>query len=83
MKTRWRLWRSRPRSWPWATNEAPQIHDEWKRNLLVNRPDLTRGQLDRHVRAAAIRCNANVIALNLEVKRLAAERAELIASLGD
>jgi hypothetical protein len=38
---------------------------------------------DRHVLAAAIRCNASVIALNLEVKRLAAERAELIASLGD
>ncbi len=24
-----------------------QIHDEWKRNLLKNRPDLTAGQLDR------------------------------------
>lgn len=23
------------------------IHDEWKRNLLVNRPDLTRDQVDR------------------------------------
>lgn len=23
------------------------IHDEWKRNLLINRPDLTRQQLDR------------------------------------
>jgi len=23
------------------------IHDEWKRNLLINRPDLTREQLDR------------------------------------
>lgn len=69
------------------------IHDEWKRNLLKNRPDLTRAQLDRtsglmdaaipdslvegyealipalalpdpndrHVLAAAIRCNASVI----------------------
>lgn len=26
---------------------SPQIHDEWKRNLLANRPDLTRDQLDR------------------------------------
>jgi hypothetical protein len=26
---------------------SPQIHDEWKRNLLINRPDLTRDQLDR------------------------------------
>jgi hypothetical protein len=26
---------------------SPQIHDEWKRNLLLNRPDLTRAQLDR------------------------------------
>jgi hypothetical protein len=24
-----------------------QIHDEWKRNLLLNRPHLTRAQLDR------------------------------------
>lgn len=24
-----------------------QIHAEWKRNLLINRPDLTGGQLDR------------------------------------
>ena len=72
---------------------SPQIHDEWKRNLLVNRPDLTSAQLDRtsglmdlaipdglvtghetliagltlpdaddrHVLAAAIRCNASVI----------------------
>ncbi|SDT08563.1 PIN domain-containing protein [Pseudomonas asplenii] len=24
-----------------------QIHDEWKRNLLINRPDLTQTQLDR------------------------------------
>lgn len=23
-----------------------QIHEEWKRNLLINRPDLTRAQLD-------------------------------------
>lgn len=70
-----------------------QIHDEWKRNLLKNRPDLTAEQLertsslmdqalpdarvsgfedlieglalpdldDRHVLAAAIRCNASVI----------------------
>lgn len=70
-----------------------QIHSEWKRNLLINRPDLTREQLDRtsalmdqaipdgvvtghealiaglvlpdsddrHVLAAAIRCNASVI----------------------
>jgi len=73
----------------WST----QIHDEWKRNLLLNRPDLTAEQLnrtsalmdraipdalvtgheeliagltlpdvdDRHVLAAAIRCNASVI----------------------
>lgn len=72
---------------------SAQIHDEWKRNLLLNRPDLTREQLDRtsalmdlaipdglvtdhegliaglalpdpddrHVLAAAIRCNASVI----------------------
>lgn len=72
---------------------SAQIHDEWKRNLLANRPDLSRGQLDRtsdlmdlaipdglvsghealiaglslpdaddrHVLAAAIRCNASVI----------------------
>ena len=26
---------------------SAQIHDEWKRNLLVNRPDLTSAQLDR------------------------------------
>ena len=26
---------------------SPQIHDEWKRNLLINRPDLTSAQLDR------------------------------------
>jgi PIN domain len=26
---------------------SAQIHDEWKRNLLVNRPDLTATQLDR------------------------------------
>jgi hypothetical protein len=70
-----------------------EIHDEWKRNLLINRRDLTRAQLDRtsglmdlampdglvtghealitgltlpdaddrHVLAAAIRCNASVI----------------------
>lgn len=70
-----------------------RIHDEWKRNLLANRPDLTREQVDRtsalmdqaipdglvtgyeallggltlpdpddrHVLAAAIRCNASVI----------------------
>jgi hypothetical protein len=24
-----------------------RIHDEWIRNLLKNRPDLTRGQLER------------------------------------
>ncbi|WP_454689844.1 PIN domain-containing protein [Achromobacter aloeverae] len=72
---------------------SEQIHEEWKRNLLINRPDLTREQLDRtsalmdraipdglvtdheslidglslpdvddrHVLAAAIRCNASVI----------------------
>ena len=72
---------------------SPRIHDEWKRNLLINRPDLTSAQLDRtsglmdqaipdglvtghealiagltlpdpddrHVLAAAIRCNASVI----------------------
>jgi len=70
-----------------------QIHNEWQRNLLKNRPDLTAAQLqrtaelmdlaipdacvsgyedlmkalvlpdtgDRHVLAAAIRCNASVI----------------------
>jgi hypothetical protein len=70
-----------------------QIHNEWQRNLLKNRPDLTAAQLqrtaelmdlaipdacvsgyeelmkalvlpdtgDRHVQAAAIRCNASVI----------------------
>lgn len=69
------------------------VHDEWKRNLLLNRPELTREQLDRtsalmdkavpdclvtsfepliaglnlpdpedrHVLAAAIKCNASVI----------------------
>ncbi len=26
---------------------SPQIHDEWKRNLQINRPDLTSTQLDR------------------------------------
>ena len=26
---------------------SPQIHDEWKRNPLINRPDLTSAQLDR------------------------------------
>ena len=26
---------------------SAQIHDEWKRNLLANRPDLTAEQLDR------------------------------------
>lgn len=26
---------------------SAQVHDEWKRNLLLNRPDLTRAQLDR------------------------------------
>lgn len=72
---------------------SEQIHEEWKRNLLQNRSDLTREQLDRtsalmdraipdalvagyeplisgltlpdpddrHVLAAAIRCNASVI----------------------
>lgn len=72
---------------------SAQIHDEWKRNVLKNRPDLTAEQLnrtsdlmdkaipdalvtgyealvdgltlpdpdDRHVLAAAIRCNASVI----------------------
>jgi hypothetical protein len=72
---------------------SQEIHNEWKRNLLKNRPDLTAGQLnrtselmdqalpdacvtghedlidgltlpdidDRHVLAAAIRCNASVI----------------------
>jgi predicted nucleic acid-binding protein len=72
---------------------SAQIHEEWKRNLLLNRPDLTMEQLnrtsdlmdraipdalvtghedliagltlpdpdDRHVLAAAIRCNASVI----------------------
>lgn len=70
-----------------------QIHEEWKRNLLLNRPEFTREQLDRtsalmdsavpdalvtdyepilaglelpdvddrHVLAAAIKCNASVI----------------------
>lgn len=73
----------------WSAN----IHEEWKRNLLLNRPDLTRAQVDRtsalmdaavpdalvtdyeplvegldlpdvedrHVLAAAIKCNASVI----------------------
>ncbi|MFF7109508.1 PIN domain-containing protein [Pseudomonas sichuanensis] len=72
---------------------SARIHDEWKRNLLINRPDLERTQLDRtsglmdeavpdalvsdyeplvggldlpdeddrHVLAAAIKCNASVI----------------------
>ncbi|MDP1699288.1 MAG: PIN domain-containing protein [Xanthomonadaceae bacterium] len=72
---------------------SEQIHEEWKRNLLLIRTDLTRAQLDRtsalmdlaipdglvtdhevliagltlpdpddrHVLAAAIRCNASVI----------------------
>lgn len=72
---------------------SAQIHEEWKRNLLKNRADLTREQVDRtaalmdraipdglvsghetlipglnlpdendrHVLAAAIRCNASVI----------------------
>lgn len=72
---------------------SQQIHDEWQRNLLMNRPDLSHEQLtrtsnlmdlaipdalvtgyeplisglslpdpdDRHVLAAAIRCNASVI----------------------
>lgn len=26
---------------------SSRIHDEWKRNLLINRPDLTSAQLDR------------------------------------
>ena len=26
---------------------VPKIHEEWKRNLLINRPDLTSAQLDR------------------------------------
>ena len=70
-----------------------RIHEEWQRNLLVNRPDLTQEQLvrtaslmdtavpdslvtdyesleasfnlpdpdDKHVLAAAIKCNASVI----------------------
>lgn len=28
---------------------SAQIHDEWKRNLLENRPDLTSDQLDRTI----------------------------------
>ncbi len=72
---------------------SAQIHEEWTRNLLLNRPELTREQLertcalmdravpdalvtdyepilvglelpdpdDRHVLAAAIKCNASVI----------------------
>lgn len=76
----------------WARWSA-SIHDEWKRNLLLNRPDLTPEHLDRtsslmdaavpdalvtdydslvegldlpdrddrHVLAAAIKCNASVI----------------------
>ncbi|WP_409307716.1 PIN domain-containing protein [Pseudomonas putida] len=72
---------------------SASIHDEWKRNLLLNRPDLTPEHLDRtsslmdaavpdalvtdydslvegldlpdrddrHVLAAAIKCNASVI----------------------
>ncbi len=83
---------------------SAQIHDEWKRNLLLNRPDLTIEQLnrksslmdraipdaivtghedliarltlpdpdDRHVLAAAIRCNASVIVTSNE-KDLPAE----------
>ena len=26
---------------------VPKIHEEWKRNLRINRPDLTSAQLDR------------------------------------
>jgi predicted nucleic acid-binding protein len=72
---------------------SAQVHEEWKRNLLINRPELTREQLDRtsslmdravpdglvtgyeplieglklpdvddrHVLAAAIKCNASII----------------------
>ncbi|NIF27207.1 PIN domain-containing protein [Pantoea sp. Tr-811] len=72
---------------------SAKIHEEWKRNLLLNRTDLTRSQVDRtselmdaavpdalvtdyealvngldlpdeddrHVLAAAIKCNASVI----------------------
>lgn len=72
---------------------SAEVHEEWKRNLLINRPDLTREQLDRtsslmdkavpdglvtdyesliaglhlpdvndrHVLAAAIKCNASAI----------------------
>ncbi|MBI6921148.1 MULTISPECIES: PIN domain-containing protein [Pseudomonas] len=72
---------------------SAKIHEEWKRNLLLNRPDLTHAQVDRtsalmdaavpdalihdyealvegldlpdegdrHVLAAAIKCNASVI----------------------
>ena len=72
---------------------SAKIHEEWKRNLLLNRPDLTHDQVDRtsalmdaavpdalvhdyeslvegldlpdeddrHVLAAAIKCNASVI----------------------
>ncbi|RMQ46537.1 hypothetical protein ALQ04_04432 [Pseudomonas cichorii] len=72
---------------------SARVHDEWKRNLLINRPELTLEQLDRtsslmdkavpdglvtdydplidglglpdaddrHVLAAAIKCNASVI----------------------
>jgi len=72
---------------------SARVHEEWKRNLLINRPDLNREQLDRtsalmdravpdgvvtdfeslieglqlpdvddrHVLAAAIKCNASVI----------------------
>ncbi|KTB95716.1 MULTISPECIES: PIN domain-containing protein [Pseudomonas syringae group] len=77
----------------YRARRSSQIHDEWKRNLLINRPELTREQLDRtsalmdkavpdglvsdyqslieglklpdaddrHVLAAAIKCNASVI----------------------
>jgi hypothetical protein len=56
---------------------SADVHDEWIRNLLIDRPDLTRPQLkctrdlipglelpdpgDRHVLAAAIRGRADVI----------------------
>ena len=80
---------------------SAQIHDEWKRNLLLHRPDLTAEQLnrtsalmdraipdalvtgheelivgltlpdidDRHVLAAAIRCNASVSGNSSKVLR--------------
>jgi len=82
---------------------SAQIPDEWKRNLLINRPDLTNAQLDRtsalmdlanpdglvtghealiagltlpdaadrHVLAAAIRCNASVIVTFNEREQIA------------